>query len=64
MGQTTPEWEAAEANKRAECLARYHECKRWLDTRDRDRITRWLNTLPPEYQQQCRATLNRMREQD
>lgn len=64
MGQTTPEWEAAEANKRAECLARYQECKRWFDTRDRPRITAWLNSLDTDYREQCRATLNRMMEKD
>ncbi|OXS14908.1 hypothetical protein CGX12_11860 [Zobellella denitrificans] len=64
MGQTTPEQEAAWAAQKAESLDRHKRCRQWLNTRDRQRITAWLNTLEPAEREKCRATLNRMMEKE
>lgn len=64
MANTTPEQEAAWAAQKAECLERHKRCRRWLNTRNREAITTWLNGLEPAERERCRVTLNRMMEKD
>lgn len=51
---------AAQDQQLAEAAEIRKECKQWLDTRDRTRITTWLNTLEPGYREKCRQQINLM----
>lgn len=46
------------AQQLAEAAEIRKECRRWLDTRNRERISEWLESLPRDYREKCRQTMN------